>query len=191
MDTRTRLVEAMQDLLWERGYVGTSPKAVQERAGAGQGSMYHHFSGKADLAVAAVQRTAAQQRELVESTLHGPGTPVERITAHLRRERAALRGCRIGGLTYDPDVITDPDLRAPLEETLRWSRERMARVLVEGQEAGELRTDMDADQVAAALVAVLQGGYVLARASGDPADYTRATEGAVALLNGIRAGLAD
>ncbi|MEU8031330.1 helix-turn-helix domain-containing protein, partial [Streptomyces sp. NPDC049099] len=46
MSTPERLIESTRELLWERGYVGTSPKAILERAGAGQGSMYHHFKGK-------------------------------------------------------------------------------------------------------------------------------------------------
>ena len=62
MSTPERLIESTRDLLWERGYVGTSPKAILERAGAGQGSMYHHFKGKPDLALAAIRRTAEQLR---------------------------------------------------------------------------------------------------------------------------------
>ena len=62
MDTRERLITSTQELLWERGYVGTSPKAIQQRAGVGQGSMYHHFSGKPDLALAAIQRCAEEIR---------------------------------------------------------------------------------------------------------------------------------
>jgi AcrR family transcriptional regulator len=57
-----RLIESTRELLWERGYVGTSPKAIQQRAGVGQGSMYHHFTGKPDLALAAVRRTAEELR---------------------------------------------------------------------------------------------------------------------------------
>ncbi|MYZ14653.1 helix-turn-helix domain-containing protein, partial [Streptomyces sp. SID337] len=41
MSTPERLIESTRELLWERGYVGTSPKAIQQHAGAGQGSMYH------------------------------------------------------------------------------------------------------------------------------------------------------
>src|SRR4051812_44423200 len=52
MSTSDRLVETTRELLWERGYVGTSPKAIQQRSGVGQGSMYHHFGGKPDLALA-------------------------------------------------------------------------------------------------------------------------------------------
>ncbi len=43
---RTALIEATKALLWERGYEATSPRDMLHRSGAGQGSLYHHFSGK-------------------------------------------------------------------------------------------------------------------------------------------------
>ena len=63
MNSRQSLVQSAQELLWERGYVGMSPKAIQERAGAGQGSMYHHFKGKSDLAAEAIQQSATSFRD--------------------------------------------------------------------------------------------------------------------------------
>lgn len=54
MSKKQALTRAAAELLWERGYTGTSPAMILERANAGQGSMYHHFSGKAELAVAAM-----------------------------------------------------------------------------------------------------------------------------------------
>ncbi len=50
MSTREHLVAAAKGLLWERGYAAMSPRAVLRASGAGQGSLYHHFAGKADLA---------------------------------------------------------------------------------------------------------------------------------------------
>ena len=114
---RDRLIESAQELLWERGYVGTSPKAIQERSGVGQGSMYHHFAGKSELALAAVRRNADEVRGEAEAALSGPGTAVDRIAAYLRRERDVLRGCRVGRLAHDPDVVAIATLREPLEQT--------------------------------------------------------------------------
>ncbi|WP_390624043.1 helix-turn-helix domain-containing protein [Fodinicola feengrottensis] len=71
MSTSERLIESTRELLWERGYVGTSPKAIQQRSGVGQGSMYHHFDGKPDLARAAISRT--RRRCARRSTLSFPG----------------------------------------------------------------------------------------------------------------------
>jgi AcrR family transcriptional regulator len=182
VDSAERLIESTRQLLWERGYTGTSPKAIQKLAGAGQGSMYHHFSGKRELALAAIERTAAALRERAEAQFSGPGTAPERIAAYLLRERDVLKGCAVGRLTQDPDVMADALLRAPVEQTFEWLRARICRILAEGIERGEL-APLDPARTASALVAVLQGGYVLARAAGSPAPFTEAVTGALELLS--------
>ncbi|MGK5683517.1 TetR family transcriptional regulator C-terminal domain-containing protein [Actinoplanes sp. URMC 104] len=186
MEARERLIVSTQELLRERGYVGTSPKAIQQHAEAGQGSMYHHFTGKAELARVALQRTAAAERERAETLLGGPGSALDRLTGYLRREREVLRGCPIGRHAQDPDVVADPSLRAPLAETFGWLRERLAGIVAEGVASGELRAGVDPDAVASAVVATVQGGYVLARSAGSPEPFTAATEGAVQLLTALR-----
>ncbi|MFI6575625.1 TetR/AcrR family transcriptional regulator [Nocardiopsis sp. NPDC050513] len=182
MSTAERLIESTRELLWERGYVGTSPRAVLERAGAGQGSMYHHFRGKRELALAAIGRTAGELRDRAEEQFGGPGTALDRITAYMRRERDVLRGCPIGRLTQDPDVMADAELRAPVDDTLRWLRGRLAEVVAEGRDRGELDPATDPDPIAAALVAAMQGGYVLARAADSTEPFHQAVAGVLALL---------
>jgi TetR/AcrR family transcriptional regulator, transcriptional repressor for nem operon len=182
MSTPERLIEATRGLLWERGYVGTSPKAIQQQAGAGQGSMYHHFAGKPELALAAIRRTADEMRAAAEAALSGEGTAYERISAYLLRERDVLRGCPVGRLTMDPDVIASDELRAPVDETLDWLRGRLAAIVQEGRERGELSTALVPAEIAATIVATVQGGYVLARASGSTAVFDAGVRGLLALL---------
>ncbi|WEH30610.1 TetR/AcrR family transcriptional regulator [Streptomyces sp. AM 3-1-1] len=182
MDTAERLIESTRALLWERGYTGTSPKAIQQRAGAGQGSMYHHFTGKPDLALAAIRRTAREMRAKAEELFSAPGTAVERVTAYLHRERDVLKGCPIGRLTQDPEIMADAELRAPVGETLGWLRERLAKLLAEGRERGELSAALDPATTAATIVATLQGGYVLARAAGSVEPFDQAIAGVLGLL---------
>jgi TetR/AcrR family transcriptional regulator, transcriptional repressor for nem operon len=184
VSSRERLVESTRALLWERGYVGTSPKSIQQLAGAGQGSMYHHFAGKHDLALTAIRRTAEELRAVAEAQLSAPGTALQRITAYLRRERDVLKGCPVGRLTQDPDVMADPALRAPVEETFAWLRTRLTQVLDAGRDAGELDSALDPAATAATIVAVLQGGYVLARASRSTDPFDQAVAGVLALLSG-------
>ncbi|MGW5365642.1 TetR/AcrR family transcriptional regulator [Actinopolymorpha pittospori] len=186
MSTSDRLIESAQDLLWERGYVGTSPKAIQQRAGAGQGSMYHHFTGKADLALAAIRRSAAEMRAAAEEQFSAPGSATDRISAYLRRERDVLRGCPIGRLSQDPDIVADAHLRQPVDDTFAWLRGRLAEILTDGQARGEFDRALDPDDTAATIVAVLQGGYVLARAADSADHFDTAIRGLLGLLG--RAG---
>ncbi|MGW4513416.1 TetR/AcrR family transcriptional regulator [Streptomyces sp. NPDC004393] len=182
VNTQERLIESTRELLWDRGYVGTSPKAILERSGTGQGSMYHHFKGKPDLALAAIRRTAEEMRATAQAVLSGPGTPYERIEAYLRRERDVLRGCPVGRLTMDPDVIASDALRAPVDETIDWLREQLAQLVEEGKEQGQFARSLDAEEIAATVLATVQGGYVLARASGSPAAFDTAVRGLLTLL---------
>ena len=182
MDTKSRLVDATQELLWERGYAATSPKDILSRANAGQGSMYHHFSGKQDLAIAALEASATVIRQHADALLHGEGTATERLVAYLERQRDSLRGCRMGRMTYDADVIATPELLKPISDTLAWLVETIGSVISEGIDAGEFPPDTDAHRLASMVVATVQGGYVLARAQQEPAEFDAAVQGATALL---------
>jgi AcrR family transcriptional regulator len=185
VDAKERLIEAAQDLLWDRGYTGTSPKAIQRQADAGQGSMYHHFAGKHELAHSAIVRSAEQLKAEAEQAFAIEGSPAEKIGAYLTRQRDVLRGCRIGRLAADPDVIAAADLREPLLVTFRWLEGRLADLIEDGQAAGEFASQLDPATVAAAIVATVQGGYVLARAAADPEPFDHAMQGLMALI-GIR-----
>lgn len=182
MSTPDRLIEATQELLWERGYVGTSPKAIQQRADAGQGSMYHHFSGKPELALAAIRRTSAEMRDTAGRTFDSPGSAYERISRYLLRERDVLRGCPVGRLTMDPDVIVSDELRSPVDETIGWLRRRLAAIVQEGLDGGEFTHALVPDDIAATIVATVQGGYVLARAAGSTDAFDAAVRGLLTLL---------
>lgn len=182
METRERLITTTQALLWERGYVGTSPKAIQQRSGVGQGSMYHHFTGKSDLALAAIHRCAEQIKAFTEERLCAPGTAFARIESFLMQERQVLQGCQLGRLTADPEIVANPALLQPVTETFAWQQARLAEVLAEGKANGEFAAELDVAATAAAIAGVVQGGYVLAKAAGSDAPYCNVVRGFLELL---------
>jgi AcrR family transcriptional regulator len=180
------LTEATAQLLWERGYVGTSPAMILSRSNAGQGSMYHHFSGKAELAVAAMTHMADQLRAKVEAALATGDTAIARVHAYLDSERDPLAGCRMGRLVHDHDVVADEHLRAPAASYFSWLRERLVAVLTEGVAKGELNPDADVTTMAALIVATVQGAYVLSRAQHDPVEFDHAISGLKIVLDAVR-----
>ncbi|WP_460946562.1 TetR/AcrR family transcriptional regulator [Okibacterium endophyticum] len=182
MNSRERLVDTMSELMWERGYADTSPRDVRGRSGVGQGSMYHHFPTKRDLALAALEQNV---RDLLPATteLDGPdGSPLARIEAYLMRPREALKGCKVGRMTQDPQVREDPALLAPVGRAFAQVHVSWVNALRAAIAAGELRDDLDAERLAHTLMAVLQGGYVLAIAQQDPGPFDDARAGAIDLL---------
>jgi AcrR family transcriptional regulator len=176
------LIDTTRDLLWERGYAATSPRAILDRAGVGQGSMYHHFAGKEDLAATAMQVTAEKLLQRSEDDLAAEGCALDRLKAYLLRQRGVLRGCPVGRMAGDADVLDSDVLHQVVTATFDKLRERIVAVIRDGVNSGELSRSSSPDDLADTVLAVVQGGYVLARAAGDPAPFDRAVRGAVALL---------
>jgi TetR/AcrR family transcriptional repressor of nem operon len=173
----------MAELLWERGYAATSPRDVLARAGVGQGSMYHHFSGKHELAVEALSTvtTALTQESL--SLLDGEGSALNRIKRYLSLPRPGMRGCRVGRMTQDPQVVSDTELIAVVASAFDTVTESWEQAIAEAVSTGELPRSIVPAELARTLSAVVQGGYVLARARGEQGPMDAAIRGAISLLD--------
>lgn len=182
MTSRDKLVAAMAELMWERGYAATSPKDVLLRAGVGQGSMYHYFDGKRELANEALQALADQYINNA-GILDEDAPPLDRIRRYLTRVRPGLRGCRIGRLTQDPQVVDDPEMIGLVAAAFDSVAVHWSHVIDEAIAAGELPASTNSAQLTRTLISVIQGGYVLARAYQDQQPMDDAIAGAIALLD--------
>jgi TetR/AcrR family transcriptional regulator, transcriptional repressor for nem operon len=182
VDSRERLIEATAALLQRDGFSAMSPAAIQRRAGVGQGSMYHHFEGKAELARVALLRNADALIAAADESLSQPGQPVDRVVAYLERERDPLLGCPVGRLAQDREVLADDQLREPVDGLFAALQARIGAVLAEDSTLDEPA------ELAATVVAVVQGGYVLARAAGTRQPFDSAVNGAVRLLHAATKG---
>ncbi|WP_163543597.1 TetR/AcrR family transcriptional regulator [Occultella kanbiaonis] len=186
MSSRERLTGAMADLLWERGYAATSPREVMTRAGVGQGSMYHHFSGKHELAVEALSAVTGEMTG-ESSLLEGDASPLERMKRYLSIPRAGTLGCRVGRMTQDPQVVVDAELIAIVANAFDTMLGRWEQTITAAIAAGELPASIVPADLARTLAAVIQGGYVLARAKGEQGPMDAAIRGAVSLLDAAHA----
>ncbi|GAA3283879.1 TetR family transcriptional regulator [Dactylosporangium vinaceum] len=79
MDTRTQLLDAAERLFAERGYSGTSIRAITNEAGANLAAVGYYFGSKADLAAAVARRVIepinAAQGENLDRLLAAGGEP--------------------------------------------------------------------------------------------------------------------
>lgn len=181
-DARARLVAAAQDMFAAQGVGATSPRQVLAASGVGQGSLYHHFPTKHDLAAAAVGATVDEALAAARRDLEGAGPghradALARVIAYLERPRDALAGCRVGRLTSDQAVMDDDGLR----DVVTAYFVRLLDAATATLRASGLPDDTARDRAHAA-VAIVQGGYVLARATGDPDAMRSAVRGFVTLL---------
>ena len=89
---RERLLESALELFAERGYAGTSVKAIAERAGVSQGLLYVHFADKQALLAALFAKGMSDVRStLVSDTADSALSGVGRLAALLDKTYELVR----------------------------------------------------------------------------------------------------
>jgi len=178
---REDLIEAAKSLLWQVGYESMSPRMVLDASGAGQGSLYHHFRGKKDLAIAALDEIEAEMRESATSILEGPEPPLRRIHKYLTQKRDGTKGCRLGRIATERS-ITDDELRAPIARYFKHVEVLLTRALEQAMREGALNASVQPARLATALISTVQGGFLLSRIHSSGRPMKEATAGAAAML---------
>ena len=151
--------------------------------------MYHYFPTKRDLGLAALNHNCQVQLDSWKAALKDLEDPLEILSAYLTLPRDPLKGCRVGRMAQDKAVVADDGLREPVAEAFARLHEMLVVVIGTARSQGRLPADLEPDHLARTMVAVVQGGYVLAVAEQDRAPYDAACQGALELLR-VAAGAA-
>ena len=181
--TRERIVVAASQLIGTRGVAETSIDDVLARARVGKGQLYHYFDDRSALLRAVVLHNADE----VLSFVGGPLDSWKAIRSlfdamvALQVERRACGGCPIGALVGQL-AESDEQARLALADSFaRWEG-RLRDGLRSMQLQGKLEASSEPSRLAAATLAAMQGGLVLAQARRDPEQLAIALDAAYAHL---------
>ncbi|MGW2672304.1 helix-turn-helix domain-containing protein [Streptomyces sp. NPDC001272] len=165
---REELLRAAAELFSARGYAATTTRAVAERAGMRQATMYHYFGGKEELLAELLESTVAPSLALSRRLLADTGRPAARRLWELCRSDVLL----LCGGPYDLGALyLLPELDRPRLEPFRRMRDELRdnyRALLDATPLGaELAGDAAALGLRNDLVFGLVEGVMLVRRS-DP-----------------------
>lgn len=172
---------AAKRLFWLQGFESTSPNDIYRESGAGQGSFYHHFKGKLDLAHQVLLEICEDEIAVIDRVMDENDDPLKRIEAYLSLPREGTRGCKLGRFVYEPS-IEKPEIREPVAHYLAYLRNFLESTLTQAQTRGQLGTSLSPDELAQIILTTIQGGYVLSRAFGESRQLNDATAAVKTLL---------
>jgi TetR/AcrR family transcriptional regulator, transcriptional repressor for nem operon len=157
-EVRKRLLAAGLELIHARGFAASGVKDITEAAGVPKGSFYAYFPSKEAFAAEVLEAYWVDIETRIVPLLHGDGPMQERITRFfhaLADDHAAanfMLGCLIGNLSLELSSSSEP-IRGQLISVL----ERWGKALAECLRSGDLRDDLDADDVASRLIESWEG----------------------------------
>jgi AcrR family transcriptional regulator len=173
--TRDRILFATAELLRRQGYNGTGLKQVVAEAEAPFGSLYHHFpGGKVELADEVIRKAGAFFQALVTAVYDEEATPEEAV-------RAVFKGA---GETLEATDYQDacPIATVALEVASTDDRLRRATAEVFEQWVAALTERVEDRDQALAVIAALEGAFLLCRASRSTEPMRAAGEMAAAFV---------
>jgi TetR/AcrR family transcriptional repressor of nem operon len=189
-DVRRRLLAAGLDLVHARGFAASGVKDITDAAGVPKGSFYAYFPSKEALAGAILEHYWSDIEARLLPILDSDGLARERVTRFfhaLADEHEAgdfLLGCLIGKLSLELGGSSEP-VRTELIRILdRWDQALAACVRAGQTAKGDVRTDVDAAELAALLIESWEGAALRGKVTQSRIPYDRfETVTVPALLN--------
>jgi TetR/AcrR family transcriptional regulator, transcriptional repressor for nem operon len=182
--TRSRIVEAAAQLIYERGVAGTTLDDIRSRAGVSGSQLSHYFAGKDELVQAVIDyqagTIAGQQRRADLGSPDGLRAWRNSVIAQVK-SGAGQGGCPLGSLAGQVAEI-DPQARAMIAAGFgEWSA-AISNGLRRLHGTGHLPEGTDPDDLAVTLLAAVQGGLLLAQVQRDARPLETAVDTLLGLL---------
>lgn len=192
--TSDALLAAARDLFVERGFDGTSIRAITQRAGANLGAVTYHFGSKRALYEAVAASLAGPFREGFAQTASHSGAPLKRLEAVVRFVYEYLAEHPELPRFMVQQLVSAGPLPPAVRNTLGGNHGDIARLIADGQRDGSIR---EGDPRLMALSIIAQPIWLnavrqfLQEALGiDHADSSTRAELAETAVRFVRAGLA-
>ncbi|RBP84522.1 TetR family transcriptional regulator [Cytobacillus firmus] len=171
-ETRSRIIVAAAELMYEQGVARTTIEDVQNKAKISASQMYHYFKEKKEL----VQEVISYQTLRVIGTHKRYLSNLDSFEAlyawrdfivNIQIKRNCEGGCPLGSLASELVEINSDAQQEIMSSFFEWE-DSIKKGLRYMLNQGELNSDADPDKLALALLAALQGGLLLTQVRRDP-----------------------
>jgi TetR/AcrR family transcriptional repressor of nem operon len=170
--SKARILDAAIKLIRTRGYTATRIEDVCAAAGLTKGSFFHHFKTKEDLAVATADHWSETTGALFrEAPYHAPADPLDRLLAYVDFRRDLVAGdlpdftCLAGTMVQET-YASDPAIRAACGRSICGHAETLEADIADAMKRHRIHGDWTPKGLALHVQAVIQGAFVMAKATG-------------------------
>jgi AcrR family transcriptional regulator len=165
--TQARVFDAALELINERGFEQATVAGICEKAGISNGAFYHHFKSKQDVLLGYVRNESAELLEYYQSLPKQPFVEALHAVLDWQIKRYLIKGPQFIAHLYSGIMLSRRDLGEVAGYSLT---PVLADCIRRGQDAGELRGDIDATAMAVTLFSVIYSVTAFWCAGGGDAD---------------------
>jgi AcrR family transcriptional regulator len=189
--TRQRLLQAAFREIHRSGFQSAGINTILAATNVTKGALYYHFDSKETLGYAVVEEIIAKlTRDRWLRPMLSEGQPIDILIGVVRRIPARPKdvraGCPLLNLAQEMSPL-DEQFRKRLESIFLDWQEGVATLLRKGQVQGTVRRDLNPDETASFLVAMVEGYATLAKNAQDAKVWNAGIRNIVEWLRSLRA----
>jgi TetR/AcrR family transcriptional regulator, fatty acid metabolism regulator protein len=187
---REQIVEAALGLIAAQGVRRLSVAALARRVGLVPSALYRHFKNKDEILRAAVELVRQRAGENLKEVCGMTGNSLERLELLLTRVLKMIRELQaMPRIVFSEGMSSDhPGRKTQAYEMLKGLLGEIESIVRQGQERGEIRSDLDARSLAVMFWGMIPAAVILWHMSDGQFDVTRQAEKTWELYReGIRA----
>jgi len=188
---KENLITSAIELIGTRSYNAVGVQELCEHAGVKKGSFYHFFPSKRDLTLETLDRIWSRFKvETLDPIFNSEIPALEKFGTLLTKSyeyqssrkdcTGCMTGCGFGNLALELST-QDEEIRKKIEAIFCEWIEYLERVIIQAVAEGTLPSDTDPAATSQAMVAYIEGVYLLGKTFNDPCMIQRLGEGVLLL----------
>lgn len=188
--TRRFIIEKTAGVFNTKGFAGTSMSDLTAATGLTKGSIYGNFENKEEVALAVFDHNHAQVTKAVARQMEKAVTCYDKLMVYARTGHFLLNAYPVGGCPILNTAVEADDTNGLLKEraagaVMDWKKSIESLVRA-GMATGEFKPGLDAAQLALSIIALIEGGIMIARVTDKPAHLNKVSKTIEWILTGIR-----
>ncbi|RSZ58454.1 TetR/AcrR family transcriptional regulator [Massilia atriviolacea] len=173
---RAQIVQALMDTMAEHGYEKATIQLIARRAGLTPGLLHYHFHSKADILLALVKALAGAAQQRYQAFAQDAQDDGQRLGAYIDARLGLGEGADAGAVAawvvIGAEAVRQPEVRAAYRHAID-TETALLRELLSASLAAHGKSTANAQALAAALLAMMEGTFQLASVApaGMPAGF--------------------
>jgi TetR/AcrR family transcriptional repressor of nem operon len=173
--TRQFIIESTAWIFNTKGYAGTSVADLTEATKLTKGSIYGNFESKEEVALAAFDYNLSRISKAIKDRIEKAASYHDKLMVYARVYHSFMGepfprgGCPILNTAVEADD-THSQLKEKVANAISEWKDMIISLVNEGIKGGEFKPGMESTQLAYSIIALIEGGIMVAKVTDTPAN---------------------
>ena len=189
--TKQFIIETTAGIFNTKGYAGTSMSDITEATGLTKGSIYGNFENKEDVALAVFDYNYSRLVKIRRQKIADAVTYYDKLMVYAKiyhsfyQKNFPIGGCPILNTAVEADD-TNVRLKEKAAKAISKWKTNIMELIQAGIDKGEFNAADDIEQMALSIIALIEGGIMIARVTDNRLNMDKVLKTVETLISGIK-----